>query len=123
MNEQIAYKWVVKKKNKYYSLMNYGIDNKLKRTVRPYHTGKTYSNFTDLNTLPRELGAGKGFHFWKNDKNIQYDYRNYIYAKKENWEKFINHKITCVKCRINNVVAKNNFRYVAQEFEIIEEIN
>lgn len=70
----IVYKWCIKKRNKYYPLVNYGIHPRIKRKSYPYEIGKIYSEFKDLiiaynksfkikwTSFPRNPMNDKGFH-------------------------------------------------------------
>lgn len=74
----IAYKWVYKKGNKYYSLMNYGYCRMTKDFLTnqpPYEVGKIYDNHLEAseflkNQLKRKYAflpnafVKSGFYFW-----------------------------------------------------------
>lgn len=124
----IAYKYVVKRLNQYYPLINYGIDRKIRNCPR-YQLGDTYNNPQDFNTIKTELGGGIGYHFFKMIKPMGY----YKPSKNDDvikrFEKHI-YKITkkrisltCLKCEVTEIIAENTQRIVAKKFIIIQEIN
>lgn len=132
----IAYKFVVKRNDLYYSLLNYGVDSKKIRNCPRYVMGGEYNSPSDFATLPNELGAGKGYHFFKTAFPKGYNYATEINyypttdGQKERLEKFINKHVcfknpivlTCLKCEIEDIVAENDNRWVARRFKILEEV-
>lgn len=127
----IAYKFVIKRNNKYYPLLNFGIDGKFKiRNCPPYELGTVYDCPKDFNTLKLELGGGIGYHFFKtsnpNGYNKSNDHYGNIKIKFTKFLKTINKipiELTCIKCYVNNIIAENENRIVANKFKILQEVN
>ena len=119
----IAYKWTIKKDNKYFSLMNFNIYPSLKNLqCKPYELNKIYSDYIkDLRPINLQHNLNiAGFHFWKEPKSGHL------------WKRFnncLNHykqpEINAIlKCRINNedIIIEDKERIVAKRFKILEEI-
>lgn len=126
----IAYKFVIKRNNKYYPLLNYGIDGFTSiRNCPRYEFGKIYNTPKDFHTYLNELGAGKGYHFFKISNPRGYNKlgdRGNIFIK-DKFEEFLNRrtqniKITCIKCEIMDIVAETELRVVAKKFQILQEV-
>jgi len=124
----IAYKWVIKKDNKYFPLRNSGIDGGKYKLYNhsPYIKEETYettcaikSKFFKLRNCPNSLTSCQGYHFWKTPKNI------YL----EEWNEFFNKQNqpninAILKCQIDetDIFIENDYQLVAKNFKIIEEI-
>jgi hypothetical protein len=124
----IAYKWVIKKDNKYFSLRNFGIDGGKRRSVNhtPYEKNNSYetnclikSEYFKLRNAPNSLTSCQGFHFWKTPTNICL----------ENWNKFLEKEKqpqinAILKCEINNkdIFIENDYQLVTKKFIVLEEI-
>jgi len=129
----IAYKWVIEKEGKFYSLINFGIDTGIKNIcIFPYELNKTYHSPLDLSPEKTkqtkrlmQLGFGSrdlpGYHFWNTIKNTTLPkWNKYLFMKKQ---PMIN---AVLKCEVNAIVViENNYqgegtRIIANEFKPIE---
>jgi len=122
----IAYKWVIKKEDKYYPLVNFGINCWMKIKAPPYEFGKEYKyngEFAHLVSLMRRKGMREidGFHFWKvNNKDLLNRWNNFLESHKQP-------KINAIlKCEIDDIVVENDCnrvpRIIANKFKVIGEI-
>jgi len=128
----IAYKWVIEKEGKYYSLINFGIDNYIRnQSLSPYELNHSYNSVIDLS--PEHTAKIKrfqtrfsdlpGYHFWDTPYNFVL----------ERWNRFLFWRgqptINAVlKCKINAIILMQpNYqgegtRIIANEFKPIEVI-
>lgn len=121
----IAYKFVIKKKNKYYPLINYGIDRGRKIKCPAYELNHFYNTPRDMST--GVINNGIGYHFFTKPSP---EWSGKYKTIKEWWENFltkVNKKeisIIILKCKINNFIwTKRKGQIIANEFKILEEIN
>lgn len=127
----IVYKWVHKKDNKYYSLLNFGYF-KLNKSIlinqEPYEIGKTYINdekytkdiksqfLSQYRVIPRCVKTG--FYFWKENRKIPIRIQQAMIRLKAP----IN---AVLKCKISekdilSTERQNNIR--AKKFKVLEEV-
>jgi len=120
----IAYKWVIKKDNKYYSLMSFGIDSWIKnRPIIKYKIGQVYKNCKDLDSRRNLYYRGRFehkpyYHFWK-QPIIQPEWDRY-----NKYLSLYKHlKINAIlKCEVNEFIDFNNDRLITRQFKVLEEI-
>ena len=117
----IAYKWVIKKDNKYVPLRNFGIDalDGIQKHIS-YKMHKVYKC-----PKGRKKSGGyfciPGFHFWGNTSNIQ---------TLENWNRFLKKRnqptINCILiCEIEDIIKQRNSllgnHIICKKFKVLEE--
>ena len=124
----IVYKWVIKKGNQYFSLMNFNIFPSLENAkCCPYENGNIYSEYKDVleehfkkYKYSRSRFNIQGFHFWKEPKPKHFwkCYNDYL---KRHKQPEIN---AILKCNINqeDIIIEDKERIIAKRFKILEEI-
>lgn len=120
----IAYKYVIKRLDQYYPLINYGID-RYPRNAPRYKLNETYNNPIDLKTT-RE---GVGYHFFTEPLPKCHGSNNV----KNWWERFLKKrlkkdiKITILKCYVEDFQITKGGGYekriIANKFKTLEELN
>ena len=121
----IVYKWVVKKDNKYYPIINNGAYFPFNNIKLDYYIkGKTIKNYINpwnLTSFPKRKTRGfhrPGYHFWKNKTEERIDNYQKCMSK-------YNKQINCtLKCYIRNkdIIMQDAQRLIAKKFRILEEI-
>ena len=119
----IAYKWVIKKNNKYFPLVNFGINEWMRNIqAEPYEIGKTYKykgQYSHYNKNDRERD---GYHFWLRPK------KEFIL---NNWNTFLKRKNSpeinaILKCEIDEIKTYKDCwqepRIIADKFTVLEEV-
>ena len=123
----IVYKWVIKKKDKYYPIINNGAYSPFDNlNLGYYERGKTVEGFINPYQFIkngdkyRQRGFHRtGFHFWTTPKGERF----------ENYQKYMkryNKNINCVlKCyvRQKDIIVKNHNRIIAKRFRVLNEGN
>ncbi len=119
----IAYKWVIKKDNSYFSLIGFGIHPGIKNSFKYfYELNKTYFNYNNNlrnKRFQKRLNIA-GFHFWKYPK-LEDKWKRYNKCLKH----YNNPKINAIlKCEINNenILDQDNEHIVANKFKILKEV-
>lgn len=123
----IAYKWVIKKGNKFYPIVNNGAyypfnnldlgyyekGNIIEKFINPWDLIKRKTIKPDYDSFHRA-----GFHFWirKNNPNKLKSFRNCM----KRYNKTINCILTC-KIEKSDIVIQDNHRLIANKFKIITE--
>jgi len=118
----IVYKWVIKQNNRFYSLMNYGINSwRLPISLAPYCINNIYSDYQNYGERLTNPFEKKGFHFWKNPEGeflgMKLKWNNYL--QKRNQPK-INAILLC-EININDIIKENDIRVIAKKFKVIEQ--
>lgn len=126
MNKIIAFKWTVKKdkNNKFFPLINYGIDgDRIIEVCKPYKLNTFYNQSKDLRVRKELTQYGfqiAGYHFWKSPINEFYN--KWIKYLKEHGRLFYQSKFSILKCKVWDIVKEDNLRIVAKKFIPMEEI-
>jgi len=127
MKTLIVYKWVIKKDNKYYPIINNGayfLFNDL--DLGFYEIGKIYDKYINPWELIRNNPRRQynkfhrpGFHFWKQQNNSQLE--GYQKCMKRIKNQFINCTLKC-RIRLDDIIVENTERVVCERFQILGEI-
>jgi hypothetical protein len=122
----IAYKWAIKKENKYYPLINFGINTWMKIEAKPYEINNTYiynGEYSYLVTPSRKMYMREidGFHFWGEiNQNVLLRWNNFLIRFKQ---LKIN---STLMCEIDDIIVKNEFmgipRIIANKFTVLKEV-
>lgn len=123
----VLYKWVIKKDNKYFPVINNGAYPPFNDLdLGYYQKGKTIKNFINpYNLIPnRYFRKQKGFHrtrfhFWINKNNRML--KRYQNCMKQTMNKQINCILKCY-IRIQDIIMQDNDRIIAKKFRILGEI-
>lgn len=123
----IVYKWVIKKRNKYFPIINNGAAvGILWRDIElnPYKKGNTIKDYIDPHKLNRGVKNGydfdiPGFHFWKKIDNETKE--RYQRCMKSLRKKQINCTLKCF-IRKKDIIKENKYRIVAKQFRILGEL-
>jgi hypothetical protein len=122
----IAYKWTIKKDNKYYPLVNFGINLWMKINCSPYEIGKIYiyngecSHF--VNSIRKRYGHEiDGFHFWKSINNDILNRWNIFLQQRK--QPTINATLLCeVEDIIKETTCNGYPKIIANKFKVLKEI-
>ena len=121
----IVYKWVIKKHNQYYPIINNGAYKPfLNFQLQSYSKGITIKNAINPNNqlglVVRQHGFHRdGFHFWKYIDTKQLQQYNKC------MKTLANTSINCtLKCFVRNkdIIMQDNQRVIAKKFRILQEI-
>lgn len=122
----IVYKWVIKKEDKYFPIINNGAYSPFNDLdLGYYQKGKTIKNFINpYNLIPNRYFRQQrfhrtGFHFWIDKNNCMLErYQNCM-------KRTLNRQINCtLKCYIRNkdIIMQNCDRIITKKFRILGEI-
>ena len=122
----IMYKWVIKKRDKYFPIINNGAFRPFNNlNLRYYKKGNTIEGFINPYKLIKNGNRFKqrgfhriGYHFWINKKGCRL--QNYQLCMKRS----MNNQINCIlKCyvREKDIIMKSDSRVIAKKFRILSE--
>lgn len=121
----VVYKWVIKKENKYFPIINNGGYTPFTNLDLGYYKkGKTIKNFINpynlIKNTRKQWGFHRtGYHFWiDNDKRQLKNYQKYM-------KRVTGRQINCIlKCyiRLKDVIMKDSNRIITTKFRILGEI-
>ena len=122
----IVYKWVIKKKDKYYPIVNNGAYPPFNNlNLGYYKKGKTIKGFINPYQLIKNGNRFKqkkfhriGFHFWTSPKGQRFEsYQKCIQRS----QKEINAILKCY-IRQRDIILKDQNRVIAKKFRVLQEI-
>jgi hypothetical protein len=126
----IAFKWVIKEGDKYYPILNYGINPWLPDiTLDYYELNKTYSDSKDASPhrdkdfhiyrlQHKNSFELPGYHFWKKSINDKFDMWNKCIQSKKFPE--IN---AIISCEIFDIIKEDDERLICKSFTVIGVLN
>ena len=118
-------KYVIKRLNQYYPLINFGIDGRKFYNCPTYRLNKIYNNPIDFKT---PVKSGIGYYFFDEPFPITYKTKTVKNWWEEYFKKIHNKdiKITVIKCKIWEYEITKGCGYktkiIANKFKILEEI-
>lgn len=123
----IVYKWVIKKDNKYYPIINNGAYKPFTGLNLGYYIkGRTISNYINpfelipLGNIYHQRDFHRtGFHFWNTLNNLPLERYNKTMKYHKNTE--INCTLKCY-IREKDIIKRDAYRTIAKKFRILEEI-